>query len=58
MNIDITHDQVDSIVKNALVEMLEVEKNPEIVNAMNIIIAYFSVPQTWANGEFDKDSII
>lgn len=51
-SVDIEND--DEICRDVLVDLLAITDNAKIEEAINIVIAYLSVPGEWENGKYDQ----
>ena len=46
-------DVIDEMILELLKEDLEVTEDPILTNALHIVIAYYSVPGTYMEGDYD-----
>jgi len=53
MNITLEHDQVESIVKQTLLDEIETAEDEELLISLKRVAAWFSVPGEYENGAYD-----
>ena len=60
LSVDISHDQACDLVKKILIDDLECVTSQELSNddkklveALNRVIAYYSIPGEWVNGLYE-----
>lgn len=53
MNIRLTNDQVDEIILRGLLGTVDYIEGETLKNAIHTVIAYYSVPGTYADGVYD-----
>lgn len=44
----------DEICKEVLIDLLAITDNDKVEEALNIVIAYLSVPGEWLDGKYDQ----
>ncbi len=56
--IELTHDSTTELIRDTLKEDLALEQDTEVPDnalctALNVVIAYYSIPGTWKEGSYD-----
>jgi hypothetical protein len=57
MNIELTPEQEDMVVLQVLIATLHLDEytgDDALSRAMNVVLAYYSVPGTWKEGMYDS----
>ena len=53
IKLEITNDQADEVVRQTLIDSVDMIEDEALQIHMKYVIAYFSVPGTYENGRYD-----